>query len=122
MGVLSRRTTRGFTLIEILTVVMIIGILATIAVNLTLSLTQRGYITKIKSDLSAAYKASVAFHSDEPDGEVTLDLLEKYGYNPTDRVVLIVSNGYIETFSLTATHPSVDGAYGIGRDGRITEP
>ncbi len=122
MRVRSKHAERGFTLIEMMVVVTIIGILSSIAIYLTLSLNERGQITAIKSDLSAAYKASIAFYTDHPDQEITPDTLKEYGYRSSRGVQLVVENGFHETFSVAATHPNVSGAYRIDHDGLIITP
>ena len=112
---------RGFTLLEVMVVIMIIGVLATIAINFTIRLQERAPTTAIQSDLAAAYKAAVAFHSDDADGVITRDILEEYGYRPTDKVTLTVDDGSESTLRLLADHPGVTATYQVDRTGTISK-
>jgi prepilin-type N-terminal cleavage/methylation domain-containing protein len=83
---------KGFTLIELMVVIGIIGILAIIA-NAQFS----GYVTwtydkVVKEDLRNAYNASVGYFNDDPNGSITPSILKAYGYTRTPRVNLLILN------------------------------
>lgn len=57
MGTLSSRTTTGFTIVELLIVIIVIGILATLVLIAYTGVTDQAKDTKIKSDLNEIAKA-----------------------------------------------------------------
>ncbi|MDY7038724.1 MAG: prepilin-type N-terminal cleavage/methylation domain-containing protein [Thermodesulfobacteriota bacterium] len=112
---------KGFTLIEIMVVIIIIGILAAIAISILVSLKDKAYISTLKSDLSSAYKASVAYYTDYPEGEITLDILKAIGYSPSDRITLDIIGRRADNLHINATHPAVSAVYMVDKEGRISE-
>ncbi len=112
----------GFTLIEVLMVVVIIAILATIAINLTLKLKEKAYVDTLKSDLSSAYKAASLFHTDNSDDDVTLNILFENGYRRSEKVELSIENPTNDGLKITATHPGAPGVvYVVDHNGNISE-
>ncbi len=112
----------GFTLIEVLMVVVVIGILATIAINIMLNLTEKAYIDALKSDLSSAYKAASLFYTDNPNDDITLDILMENGYRKSNKVELTIENPTKDGLKITATHPGAPGVvYVVDHNGNISE-
>jgi len=111
----------GFTLIELLMIVVIIGVLSTLAISYFLGLKERANKDAIISDLTNAYRAAVIYHTNDANGELTVDILKATGYSQTDRVTLTVVDGTMSGLILTATHPGVHGVYKIDHTGVISQ-
>ena len=111
----------GFTLIEVMMVIIIIGMLFTMAINLTLNMRKKAFIVSIENDLSKTYKLSLYYYTIDQDGIITLADLKELGYNPSPGITLNVIDGSEENLKITGTHNSIIGViYQIDMNGVIT--
>jgi type IV pilus assembly protein PilA len=110
---------KGFTLVELLIVIAIIGILAAIAIPQFSSYRQRGYNTAAKADVKNAYTAAQAYFSDNPTGTPTLANLNAYGYTQTASVSTTAGLS-AAAGTITASHGSGTSTYTINSAGVIT--
>jgi len=116
----KKRNQKGFTLVELLIVIAIIGILAAIAIPQFSQYRVRAYNAAALSDIKNAYTAGQAYFGDNPTGTADLPALKTNGYNPSDGVTVTVTAGTQATFALTSKHASGTLTYTMDANGKLT--
>ena len=96
---------KGFTLIELMIVIAIIGILAAIALPQFQQYRRRGYVAMLNADAKNAYTASQAYITDHVDltdlaGDCS-DLKANAGFVQSAGVNCVVSPTTVNTFVIT---------------------
>ena len=114
---------KGFTLIELMIVIAIIGILAAIAIPQFTSYRQRGFNAAAMSDLRNAATAQEAYFTDGQTYTTTLGDLTTRGYSPSANVTMTLTTGNTTVYVMTTKHTSGASSWTLtGPGGSITTP
>ncbi len=110
---------KGFTLIELMIVIAIIGILAAIAIPQFVAYRQKGYDTQAKGELKSFYTACQAYFADKPTiTDCDTDLVSAQFVNSPEVTITSVAGQTMA--GATASHSAGTKTYEIGASGNIT--
>ena len=111
---------KGFTLVELMIVIALIGILTALASPYFITYRMKGYNTAANIDIKNAYTASQAYFTDYSSGTINTTILSSYGLKNSPNVNVSVINGVSTALNITSTHNSSDKTYTIDSDGDIS--
>jgi len=110
----TKKNEKGFTLIELMIVIAIIGILAAIAIPQFSAYRQRSYNSSANADLRNAATAQEAYYVDSMTYTGTVgDLVGTYGLFTSSGVIFQNVRANTSTYHMEAYHTSGNRTYSI---------
>jgi prepilin-type N-terminal cleavage/methylation domain-containing protein len=119
-----KRDAKGFTLIELMIVIAIIGILAAIAIPQFAAYRVRAYNSAANADLRNLCTAQEAYFVDEyvyaANAQLGL-LISDYGATTSKGVTMTINNASTTFYNMQANHADGDATYTIRGPGGAVE-
>lgn len=115
----SPKRSKGFTLIELMIVIAIIGILAAIAIPQFVTYRQKGYNTQAKAELKGFYTACQAYFADHSEIEDCDFSMVTQWFTPSSMVRITTTNGHAMV-GAEAYHETGTVTYSIVGSGAIS--
>jgi type IV pilus assembly protein PilA len=119
MKLREKRNQKGFTLIELMIVIAIIGILAAIAIPNFIKYKKNAQDVAARAAVKNAYTAAMAYLADNPEqdwSDLTKAMLEEGGFRDTEGVSTVMDNTWIQSTPSGGEH-----YYTVTSTGEITE-
>lgn len=108
---------KGFTLVELMIVIAIIGILASIAIPNFIAYRRRGYNTAAQSDAHNLIKAFNAYRTEHKGDWVwDLNVFKAYGYTQTPGVTVAIGYYDVDRPAFWAWHTNGNKQYFVRYD------
>ncbi len=98
------RADRGFTLVELLIAVVIIGLLSSMAITQSSNFKDRSFATTMRSDLRNFATYEESYFYDNAVYSSDLGLVEAQGYQPSPSVTITIAEATATGWAATAIH------------------